>query len=238
MRRMMHAVAFLLLTTAWANAQSDLNPLAVSPNADAPYLQPARSPSDAIEHQNSIAVKVSGSPLQPGAAPSHSSAEIAPTGCGCTYSQLALFMNCNETSPNLWSSYACERAKLTAHIYRHVDGRCNCFDNKRCLHAQPSTPCAEPSCDAPAIPRIGQRINRYKLPLSSLYAEPSNCAEPGCSTSGVNAVSSPMRPSAGTSPSPTSMAKPPQDRVATPRFLIPGMESTLHDSASGYETRR
>lgn len=77
-------------------------------------------------------------------------AQPAAVGCGNgSGSQMAHYMNSYPTHPNLWGSYAAERAARLDCLYHHLNG-CNCQDPKRNLHSHPSTICSGGSgaCEA------------------------------------------------------------------------------------------
>ena len=81
-------------------------------------------------------------PVQPAGITANSLAtEFIPDCAHRPYSQLATFMNCNDCSPNLWNNYSSQRAALAAHLSRHVDGQCCCFDHKNGSHGQATAPC-------------------------------------------------------------------------------------------------
>ena len=177
MRRMMHAAAFLLLNASFAQAQYKVNLLQAIPDSDHSV---STIRSDAVEITDSAAMRASTS--QSMVAPT-----FIPFGSDRPYSQLSLYMNCNDCSPNLWNNYSSERAAIAACISRHVDGKCSCFDHKHCLHAQAASPCGDQGCGAGCPKGNGHKLNRYRQPMSSLYCQSSsNCGSPCLSTFGNN----------------------------------------------------
>ncbi len=216
MRRMMHAAALLIVFAPQIQAQNS----STTSNLEAPQSLRSNLTQSAEVHD----------PIEMGQAvakptihqQSASGTQIIPRDFGRSYSQLANYMSCNDWSPNLWNNYACERAAVVAHISQHVDMQCKCFESHHRLHADCSgcgsftdTSCKDGSGS--------KRINRYRQPISTLYAASSGACNASCSTSAgcgtTGACSSngnAIDPSFPASAMRPIIANPPRDRVASP----------------------
>ena len=152
--------------------------------------------------------------------------QFIPRESGRNYSQLASYMSCNDWSPNLWNNYAFERAAIAARISQHVDMQCKCFESHHGLHSHASGcgACNEGSC------KIGtgiKLINRYRQPVSTLYAASSDSCGAACSSGcgapndcGIGGIGN-VQSQGGSLSYPASamrpmIANPPRDRVASP----------------------
>jgi hypothetical protein len=259
MRRMMHAAAFLLLSTSLAQAQMRLQPPPGLPAGEKSVLTSSHNASEAVANEDSTALRAATTHVHENSMPIQGSVDLLPIGSDRPYSHLATVMSCSNASPNLWSNYACERAAVAAHINRHVDGQCSCFDKKKCLHGQPSSPCGDQGCSLRSKLGDGTKLNRYRQPFSSLYDSPSEscgtacgrvhnasptcgaaspCGEPACTSCGTNEHSTPSHPSSALRLSPTLMAKPPRDRLAAPGFGNHRAANPSQDITSSFEARR
>ncbi len=194
MRRMMHAAAFLLAIASQIQAQSSSDRQV---RATTGSITSQRSGTAEV-HNDSEMGDATATQLvtrQNNPTPNFAHRDSAP---GPSHSQLASYMGCNDWSPNLWNGYACERAAITARISQHVDMQCKCFDGKCNLHAQAAGPgcgncssgdCSDGSCKVGSGTKL---VNRYRQPMSTLYAAASNScvatcagnrAAPACKTS-------------------------------------------------------
>jgi len=106
--------------------------------------------------------------------------EFIPDCAHRPYSQLATFMNCNDCSPNLWSSYSSERAALAAHHSRHVDGQCSCFDHKNGSHGQATEPCGSHGRRTEGKAGRDVPLNRYATSANGKQDDRRPAAKPGC----------------------------------------------------------
>ncbi|MEQ1825175.1 MAG: hypothetical protein ABL921_04490 [Pirellula sp.] len=253
MRRMMHAVAFLLLSASFAQAQTKLRtlpPLPPEPTTGRSVLVDETQPNDSIELSESQAQSVSTRHSAPLAA-AHEPTELMAMESDRPYSQLASFMNCSQASPNLWTNYACERSAIIARINQHVDGQCGCSDSKRCLHATASSPCGDADCG----PKLGngQLRNRYKPSFATLHSATSDscgptcgqtsacgsnggCGNSGCSTCNANAAGNQTFPASAKRISPILMAKP--SRVPGSELIIQRAALPMPVTTPQFEARR
>jgi hypothetical protein len=242
MRRMMHSLFLIVFFGAPAFAQQTTSSLLYS---DIRSKQTGNTANDV------------GSTPTAGAASSEMSAPTVESGygsslfsqsaCNMPYSQLGVKMSCSDASPNLWCVYAAERAALAAKIMKHVDMQCGCSATGGCskLHTAPcESGCGESGCGEKdrGCTTKAAKINRYKEPFSSLYADPcvqcstGKCklghrlhgAMPttGCNTCVPNTV--PVYPSQHQShgcasiPSPAaSMAAPDNSALANRQVMLP-----------------
>ena len=108
-----------------------------------------------------------------------SATEFIPDCANSPYSQLAMFMNCNDCSSNLWSNYSSQRAALAAHYSRHVDGQCGCSDRKNCSHGQATAPCGSHGCRTEGKAGREVPLNRYAASTNG-NQDGSPACKPGC----------------------------------------------------------
>lgn len=178
---MMHAAALLLAIASQIQAQSSSD-RQVRATAGSISLQQSGT---AEVHEDSEMGDATATQLvtrQNNPSPNFAHRDSAP---GQSHSQLASYMSCNDWGPNLWNGYACERSAIAARISQHVDMQCKCFDGKCNLHAQAaglgcgncsSGGCSDGSCKAG---NGTKGVNRYRQPISTLYAAASNsCGAP------------------------------------------------------------
>ena len=164
---------------------------------------------------------------------------------GQSYSQLASYMSCSDWSPRLWNNYPSDRAATAACISKHVDMRCNCFENKQGLHSQHAGLGGADYSESCKPSNRNRMTNRYRKPMSTRYTAASNsCNVPctgvsGCESSipyiqGVDTA----RPDTAELLSIPSIASPPRDRVATPLTNHLKSEISILNTQPGFEVRR
>jgi hypothetical protein len=260
MRRMMHAVALMLMMAPAVHAQTQLRPLPPPPTDEIAIPAEETNLDSSIDLGESQSLRVSTSSEPPATAQptKHvpvpaASPELIPFGSDRPYSQLAAYMNCSDASPNLWAGYACERARIAACINRHVDHQCDCSDKSRCLHKHASSGCSsDAGCGIKAA--VHGKINRYKQPFSTLYAAPSDscgtkcqsadCSSPGgCGNAGCTSCQSAQNgpvavPSSAQRTLPILMAIPSRNRTAVPEGLYSDASLPMAKSNPRFETRR
>jgi len=221
MRRMMHAAAILLAIATQIQAQTAPTTSSLeTPHSLRPDLNQSAEVNNELEISDPTAKRLVRQQ-------SHAGAQFIPRESGRNYSQLASYMSCNDWSPNLWNNYASERAAIAARISQHVDMQCKCFDSHHCkLHSQ-AAGCG--ACDVGNC-RIGtghKTINRYRQPVSTLYAASSDSCGTACSSGcgapnaceiggtggGQSQGGSLSYPASAMRP---MIANPPRDRVASP----------------------
>ncbi|MFN9412566.1 MAG: hypothetical protein ACK57V_09370 [Pirellula sp.] len=163
---MMHSLFLIVCFGAPAFAQQTTSSLLSSDN-----------PSGNTIHSQTVA---------PVAESGYGNSHFSQPACNGPYSQLGAKMNCSDASPNLWCGYAAERAALAAKVMKHVDMQCGCCAAGGCstLHSAPcESGCGETGCAGKdrAWTTKAVKINRYKEPFSSLYADPCvQCSSGKC----------------------------------------------------------
>ena len=233
MRRMMHAVAFLLAFASQLQAQSTSDLQVGTKTGSSPSI-----PIRQAEVNNDSEIGEANATLlvtrQNSTAPHSTARDSAP---GPAHSQLAAYMSCSDWSPNLWNGYACERAAIAARISQHVDGHCKCAECKGRLHEHATglgcSDCSNGDCSGDCTlggckGRNGSKlVNRYRQPISTLHGMASDSCGPSCSGSSTpcssgncGGVQSPVsvltHPASSLRILTQPIAKPPRNRVATP----------------------
>lgn len=252
MRRMMHAMAIFLISATVAQAQSKVRPITPPPESESALSVGAEFEPEQASDSESL--KISTNAPADTAIQSNSPAQVAmhgtefiPYGSDRPYSQLAIFMNCTQGSPNLWNSFACERAALVAKINHHVDGQCGCSKCRTHLHATASGPCGGEACNSGCSDKkVAGKVNRYRQPFSTLHAQRSDSCGDSCATgcAAENCSSCPTgeagvnHPSSAHRAIPTLLAKPPRDRLAAPDVGGPRSTILRPIATTGIETRR
>ncbi len=241
MRRTMHAAAILLACVSQVQAQSPSDPKTDQGIRSVSVFPENATDSDEMNHELAVS-SVNNRSDEP---------NLNRGDLGRPYSQLASFMQCNDWRPNLWNNYASERAAIVARVSQHVDMKCKCFECKNNLYHSASSP----GCSEGAT--INLR-NRYKAPMSSLYAPATvssgSACEKSCasqcsygSPSNVGSVSlrahrnedpKQISPVSAVRTAPPGMANPPHDRVATPTIInIPRSAVNSSNRATLFDAR-
>lgn len=175
MRRMMHAAVLVFAISSVANANPpQLRRIPALPTANAvPVSNQTNSPSDQT------------APIaEPVPAQQNPPAQLINYGMPTPHSQLGIYMQCTDYSPNLWACYGAQRAAEQQRINRHVDGQCDCLKGARRLHhhacdCNGHSGCGD--CSTGCSTAKAPCINRYKLgSMSTLYDQPSS----GCGSIG------------------------------------------------------
>ena len=170
MRRMMQSLFLIVCFGAPAFAQQTTSSLLYSDNSSGnTAIEVGGTPAGRAIHSQTVA---------PVAESGYANGLFSQPACNGPYSPLGAKMNCSDASPNLWCGYAAERAALAAKVMKHVDMQCGCCAVGSCssLH---SSPC-ESGCGG-AERSCSSKINRYKQPFSSLYADPCvQCSSGKC----------------------------------------------------------
>lgn len=183
MRRMMHAaLLFATLSTSTlvftTDAQAQQNSLLIQDAGSAQYNVPYTE--DATVYSNNGVNPHSHSSSEgyyhghTAGYPAASEPQFLKFGSCRPHSNIALLMQCDYSSRNLWAGYSQERAALVGHMMRHVDGTCDC-----CKTYDQACHTGANACSQGCGPGIGG--NRYKF--STLHASPSSdCGSNDCGT--------------------------------------------------------
>lgn len=182
MRRMMHSLFFIVCFGAPAYAQQTTSSLLFADNnsnqAGSTGIEVGGAPAG-----NSLSSESGAATVESGH--NHDN-RYTQSACSGPYSQLGVRMSCSDASPNLWCGYPAERAALAAKVMKHVDMQCDCCEVDGCSKVKSAT--------------WSSKINRYKEPFSTLYADPCvqcssgqcrlgqrlHCAMPGNSCNSCN----------------------------------------------------
>lgn len=190
MRRMMHAALLFSFVLTSNAVQAQQNSLLVGnqpsvPSYSAPYGEGATIYSDNTNgaayqsHENAGIYQPAESTYAQGqvAAP-----QFMKYGSCRPHSSVALFLQCDYSSRNLWAGYGQERAALLSHMMRHVDGTCDCcrtYDNACQVGGGACGSGCGTTGSNTCQTGCGPVANRYKL--STLHANASNeCSTGGC----------------------------------------------------------